>query len=205
MNKKLQLTGCDPILCSQNAWCCQMPTAYGHVGFPTILGMFSHALLWRELPMLRATLDTLEPKKYKTEEYTPENSHGPPLKFKVWLADDFPFQAAGLVSGSFAVHFPGCTLQLARSFQHVAFEFPKSGYLQRGFPLNPPVAVISSVPVLSLLRWKMIAPKRHVYMGKFHLHFFLRLQEKRITKLINYHVLMYLSCVYRFIVALNVL
>lgn len=55
-----------------------MHTGYGHVGFSTILGMFSHALLWRELLMLRATLGTLEPKKYKTEEYAPENSHGPP-------------------------------------------------------------------------------------------------------------------------------
>ena len=107
---------------------------------------------------------------------------------KVWLVDYFPFQAAGLFSGSFAVHFPGCTLPFARSFQHVIFEFPKFG-IYKGVSIEPTLRVISSVPVLSLLRWKMIAC--------------FCVYRKKITKLINSHVLMYLSCVYRFIVVFN--
>ena len=46
--------------------------------------------------------------------------------------------------------------------------------------------------------------KKAMY-GKFPLAFFFGVYRKKITKLINSHVLMYLSCVYRFIIVLNLL
>lgn len=86
-----------------------------------------------------------------------------PLKLRFGWPMIFLFKQRGKSSGSFAVHFRWCTLQLARSFQHVVFEFPKSGYLQRGFPLNPPFASFQASQSWVYFDGRWLHQKGHVW------------------------------------------
>ena len=148
-----------------------MPTAYGHVGFP--LFSLRHALLWRELPMLGATLGKLEPKN----------------------------KNRGVL----------CRCSM---FSTCLFWVPKDGYLQRGFHwthwslhFKRPSPEFTSMEDDCTKR-----PARSVW--EFPLTKILPGYRIKITDLIDYHVLMYLSCVCKcsshsqsswFIVVFNVL